>query len=69
MVLLDGLYKVIKVNCNVKVIGNLGVTELMNISFGTVFMVTNGTAVIGARITLLGELDKCLLFGELKKVI
>jgi len=48
---------------------NLGVTELMNISFGTVFMVTNGTAVIGARITLLGELDKCLLFGELKKVI
>ena len=63
----SGMYKVTGGDVSVMVIGNLGRHELMHLPFLTILTVNNGQACVGARITLLGELDKHIVLGNIQK--
>lgn len=65
---IDGLYKVTNFDVIVMVTGNAGVHEPMSLPFGELLMVKSGDAIIGARITVSGQLEKLYQQGVLVHV-
>ena len=64
---IDGLYKVTGFDVRVMVTGNAGIHEMMSIPFDELITVKRGQAIIGARITLPGELEKQYMFSKLEQ--
>tara|TARA_R110000782_G_scaffold23881_8_gene62036 strand:+ start:227 stop:454 length:228 start_codon:yes stop_codon:yes gene_type:complete len=64
----DGLY-VVTAPCWVGVTGNAGIHEQMPLKKFDTFLVRNGGAIIGARYTLPGELQRLLDAGLIEKMV
>ncbi|MES9831900.1 MAG: hypothetical protein ABW139_06610 [Candidatus Thiodiazotropha sp. DIVDIV] len=63
----DGVYIVKGFDAKVMVTGNTGIHEMMFLKYDQHLAVTRGVAIVGARITLPGELEKQFMLGNIKK--